>query len=110
MDNPLYEDLDLFNIQKFIFEKKSPSILIMIPDELINQYTVLSAAQANGLSISHAPVEFLSRKVMEAAVMNDYHAFAYIPSRLIYHRLVVIYGISLLDSLEMQKNIKLPQP
>lgn len=105
MDNPLYEDLDIFNVQAFIYQKKSPSILKLIPDELINKYTVLSAAEANGMSIRHAPIELLSRKVMEAAVMSDFHAFNLIPSRLVYHRLVVIFGISLLDRLEKSRNI-----
>lgn len=109
MNNNFYQDLDLFNVQEFISQKKSPTILLMIPNELINKYIVLCAAEANGMSIRHAPIEFLSRKVMEAAVVNNFHSFNLIPKRLIYTRLVFVFGISLIDSLEKQKNIKLPQ-
>lgn len=107
MDNPYYEDLDSFNVQDFIAQKKSSMILLMIPHELINSHVVFSAVKANGMAIQHVPERLLTKKVMEAAVNQDFHSFNLIPKRLVYQRLVVIFSISLLQTLEETKELSM---
>lgn len=103
MDNPYYEDLNSFNVQHFIAQKKSSIILLMIPHELINAEIVFSAAKANGMAIRHAPAHLLTQRSMEAAVMQNFRSFSLIPKRLVYARLIAVFSVSLFQNLQENK-------
>lgn len=78
----------------------------MEPIHLVTHQTCLAAAEANGMSLRHVPLIFLTKDVVETAIANNHQAIWAMPRKYITSSMITMATQSLIAKYRIAKIMK----